>query len=168
MVPDINSSIGVVSDRYCQEGPSRGAGRVLRVLNIDDDPGCLMATARFLTFVGGHIVEAAESAAEGIGKALSLRPDAILLDLNLPDASGIEVLEHLEEDARTCGIPVILVTGEDLTENQRDRLLSRKNFVTVLEKPSSLQRLLGIVEAVSRQGRSRPRLGRCGNADTNS
>jgi PAS domain S-box-containing protein len=53
----------------------------------------------------------ARTGAEAIAAARALAPDAIVLDIGLPDMSGWEVLEALRADPLTCGTPVIVLTG---------------------------------------------------------
>jgi len=73
------------------------------LLLIDDDPDLLPDQVRYVFPAPAHRVEIAHSGAEGLK-----RPDVILLDLRLPDKSGLDVLRQLRQiDAR---IPVVLVT----------------------------------------------------------
>lgn len=80
------------------------------VLIVDDDPAICSLMTRALAKEG---LDA--SAAHNVAAALALiaarRPDAVLLDLGLPDADGRDLLASLKADARTEDIPVILVTG---------------------------------------------------------
>ncbi|MFN4129164.1 MAG: diguanylate cyclase [Paracoccaceae bacterium] len=91
-----------------------------RILIIDD-----VATNRivFKVKLGAaryHPLMAA-GGAEGLRLARKERPDLILLDLMLPDLSGIEVLHHLRDDPMTRDIPVIVVSSSIALE---DRLLA--------------------------------------------
>lgn len=58
----------------------------------------------------------AETAAEGLQLALDLIPDAILLDIGLPDSSGMNVLQNLKANPRTRHIPVHIVSANDRSE----------------------------------------------------
>ena len=51
------------------------------------------------------------SGAEGLQSALDIKPSIILLDLDMPEMDGFEVLRHLKGDPRTLGIPVIVLSG---------------------------------------------------------
>ncbi|HRE48042.1 MAG TPA: ATP-binding protein [Aggregatilineales bacterium] len=59
----------------------------------------------------GHIVVDAENSREALSMATSILPDLIILDLQLPDASGREVLQKLKADPLTADIPVIIYTA---------------------------------------------------------
>ena len=56
----------------------------------------------------------AQTGHEGVSLARSERPDAILLDMHLPDISGIEVVRRLSEDISAGAFRVILLTGDKL------------------------------------------------------
>jgi signal transduction histidine kinase/DNA-binding response OmpR family regulator/CHASE3 domain sensor protein len=61
------------------------------------------------------------SAADGLAAALQYRPSAVLLDMNLPDHSGLGVLDQLKHDARTRHIPVHVVSVADYTQEALER-----------------------------------------------
>src|SRR5262249_6878794 len=78
------------------------------LLLIDDDPALLPGQVRQAFPAPAHRVEVAASGAEGLERIGARPPDVILLDLGLPDQSGLEVYRHIRRlDAR---IPVIFVT----------------------------------------------------------
>ncbi|RYG25239.1 response regulator [bacterium] len=59
----------------------------------------------------------ASSADEGIALAIQFVPNAVVLDLGLPDHSGLTVLDRLKRDARTRHVPVHVVSGSDYSES---------------------------------------------------
>ncbi|MBV8612883.1 MAG: response regulator, partial [Acetobacteraceae bacterium] len=78
------------------------------LLLIDDDPDLLRDRVGHLFPPPAHRVEVAQTAAEGLERVAGACPDVILLDLRLPDQSGLDVLRQLRRiDAR---IPVVMVT----------------------------------------------------------
>jgi len=85
------------------------------ILVVEDDPrfaellANLARERNFQCLITG-------SAEEGLTLAREHVPGAILLDINLPDGSGLMVLERLKSDARTRHIPVHVVSGSDYTE----------------------------------------------------
>ena len=86
-----------------------------KVLVIDDDPGIVRLDEKLLTSSGYEVISAS-SGAEGLKMAREQMPDAILLDLILPEMHGFEVCQRLKEDQQTEKIAVIVVTGSDLGE----------------------------------------------------
>lgn len=119
--------------------------RKLTILSIEDDPGCQKAMSRFMTTIGGHTVETADTGTEGVEKAARLAPDFIILDMMLPDMTGMEVMDRLSKKPATSRIPVIIVTGASLNESQRKDLRARANFLHLEQKPAILTNLLDLI-----------------------
>jgi signal transduction histidine kinase/CheY-like chemotaxis protein len=92
-----------------------------RVLIIDDDPASRYTIRKCFQDQPYQILEAA-NAREGVHAATTMRPDLIVLDLNLPDRRGEEVLHQLAGDRDTNAIPVLVATAENLTPALRERL----------------------------------------------
>ncbi len=80
----------------------------------------------------------------GLEMAREQRPDLILLDLQLPDIPGDELLQRLQEDERTRDIPVIMVTA-DATNGQSRRLL-KLGAHAYLTKPLNIPMFLRTIE----------------------
>jgi len=78
----------------------------LTVLVIDDEPQ-IRRLMRITLEAAGYAVCEAENGRLGLVQIASRQPDAILLDLGLPDLSGVEVVRQLRE---WCQVPVIVVT----------------------------------------------------------
>jgi CheY-like chemotaxis protein len=81
-----------------------------RVLVIDDDENIRELMKEYL---GMLEIEAltADGGKEGLEKARAEKPDAVLLDVMMPDMSGSDVAETLKQDPETRDIPVIFLTG---------------------------------------------------------
>ena len=106
-----------------------------RILVIDDDPAARYAIRKCLEDRTCRVVEAAD-AREGLHAAQTLQPELIVLDLNLPDRRGEDVLGELAAGETTRTIPVVIATSERLTPELRRRLGAA---AAVLEK-SELRR----------------------------
>jgi two-component system, OmpR family, alkaline phosphatase synthesis response regulator PhoP len=89
-----------------------------RVLLIDDEMDIRMVVKATLELVGGMRVSVATSGEEGIKKAESEQPDAILLDMMLPDMDGLTTLKKLRENSKTRQIPVIFLTAKSQVEQK--------------------------------------------------
>jgi signal transduction histidine kinase/DNA-binding response OmpR family regulator len=83
----------------------------LRVLTIDDEETALFIVREMLAGAN-YQVDQATTGADGLRQARTLRPDAILLDVNLPDMSGLEVYRALRADPATAGLPVVILTSQ--------------------------------------------------------
>jgi len=82
-----------------------------RLLIIDDEDDIREVTQIALQLNTGWDVLLASSGAEGLAVAQAELPDAILLDVMMPDLDGMAVLGRLKADERTAAIPVILLTA---------------------------------------------------------
>jgi two-component system phosphate regulon response regulator PhoB len=120
-----------------------------RIAVIEDEPD-LQDVLRFNLQQAGHEVLQSLRGAEGLRLVRESHPDLVLLDLMLPDLSGTEVCKALKNDARTRGIPVIMLTakGEEI-----DRVLGfelgAEDYVV---KPFSVRELLLRVQVILRRG----------------
>lgn len=91
------------------------------ILAADDDEDNLLLLTEVLRVFGCSVVSATHGEA-AVLLAQDYQPDLILLDVMLPDFSGIEVLHRLRQNPQTMRIPVIAVTALARAED-RDRLL---------------------------------------------
>ena len=82
------------------------------ILLVDDEEDIREVAALSLEAVGGWRVSSVGDGAGAIAIALAERPDAILLDVMMPDLDGPTTFGRLQEDARTRDIPVILLTAK--------------------------------------------------------
>jgi CheY-like chemotaxis protein len=104
-----------------------------RILLIDDETNLVLVIQVCLQKLGGWTVISAESGAEGLRKAEVEQPDAILLDVMMPDLDGLAVLERLRANLRTQHIPVILLTAKMQSAHKNE--YARLDIAGVLAKP---------------------------------
>jgi CheY-like chemotaxis protein len=88
---------------------SNGSGTMPLILIVDDEVPAREILASYLE-PEGFRVEIACSAAEAVTKARELRPDAITLDILMPNSNGFEALLSLKSDSDTTNIPIIVVS----------------------------------------------------------
>jgi signal transduction histidine kinase/CheY-like chemotaxis protein len=83
---------------------------------------------------------------DGLAAIRRQRPDLILLDMHLPDISGLELLRHLKQDDAAADIPVVVVSADATPEHMREALVSGAlHYVT---KPLDVPRFLQIVDDI--------------------
>lgn len=82
-----------------------------RILIIDDEPAIRAAVHLCLREFGGYEVVEAASGLEGVRKAIEEHPDAIVLDMQMPEMNGMEVLQQLQLRQSTQSIPVIILSA---------------------------------------------------------
>jgi CheY-like chemotaxis protein len=111
----------------------------MKILVIDDEDDIRRISRLALGRVGGMEVLDAASGMEGIAKAVTETPDAILLDVMMPEHDGPETLGLLRADPRTARIPVIFLTAKAMAaEVERLRALGADGVLTKPFDPMSL------------------------------
>lgn len=88
-----------------------GADHTRRILVIDDEPDIREVAQLSLELTSDWEVLTSDSGSAGIARAAAEQPDAILLDVMMPDMDGPTTLQALRDNAATRHIPVILLTG---------------------------------------------------------
>jgi response regulator RpfG family c-di-GMP phosphodiesterase len=117
----------------------------LRILLVDDDPA-LRTLLRTTFEVADVDVTEADGAAAARRRIRAARPDVIVLDVNMPGTTGLELCEELKADPATREIPVILLTGSNGGTSAAAKRVGADAFV---RKPFSPLELLGVVERLS-------------------
>lgn len=120
----------------------------LRVLVVDDHEDNRVLLKMVLESRGFGFVEAADGPS-GLATARQLRPDLILLDLEMPGMDGFQVIEALKANSVTRGIPVIILTATFLEPKSVERGLSL-GADEYLTKPINPEELLVRIRSVVR------------------
>jgi CheY-like chemotaxis protein len=105
---------------------------VSRVLVIDDE-SVVGVILRLAFEAKGHETVLADGGRSGIDKARADHPDAIVLDLMMPEVNGYDVLEVLRDDPFVEDVPIIVLTAVTLSR-ERERCLS-EGAAAVITKP---------------------------------
>jgi CheY-like chemotaxis protein len=87
-------------------------------LLVDDEEHIREVASVSLELTAGWEIRQAGSGAEGIEMAISWRPDAVLLDVMMPDMDGPAAVSRLRLDERTSNIPVIFLTAKVQTSDR--------------------------------------------------
>ncbi|MBF2067978.1 MAG: response regulator [Calothrix sp. C42_A2020_038] len=107
--------------------------KVRRVLIIDDEEDIREVVELTLQTIGGWQVMTAASGIEGLAIAQTQKPDAILLDMMMPDLDGLGTLAILRATQETQDIPVILITAKEKNlDRNRLRVLG---LTAIIAKP---------------------------------
>jgi len=120
------------------------------VLVVDDEPGILRLIDLVLSNDGFRVISA-ENGLEALSLADQRRPDLVILDIKMPEMSGMEVMRRIRERIR---MPVILLTGQTQDENKVLGLESGADDYIV--KPFNPSELSARVRAVLRRAHHLP------------
>lgn len=108
-----------------------------RKILIVDDTRLNRELVKDLLETEDYLVTEAENGQEGLDRARSQRPDLVLLDIELPDMNGVDVLSVLKQDPATHDIPVVALTAHS-QPSELQRFLS-VGFVACISKPLNLK-----------------------------
>ena len=93
------------------------AGRSGQLLYIEDNDVNVLLVEELVRSVSGLRIAAEATGAQGVERARSLRPDLILVDMQLPDFDGFEVLRRLRALPQTAAIPCIALSANAMPED---------------------------------------------------
>lgn len=125
---------------------SEPAGRRGVVLYVEDDLSSLALVRHVLARRPGFEVLHTTLGAQGLELAFSRRPDLILLDLHLPDMTGIELLESLRRSETTRSIPVVVVSASAMPSDvERVQTMGIARYLT---KPLDIRVFLETVDSI--------------------
>lgn len=116
-----------------------------QILVIDDDSDIRKLIQTCLEIMGGWQVLTASCGSEGLLLAQAAQPDAILLDVMMPDMDGTVTFQKLQANPLTKHIPVILLTARGRTARQG--LFPELGIKGIINKPFNSQKLAAQVEA---------------------
>jgi CheY-like chemotaxis protein len=110
-----------------------------RILVVDNEPAIQEVAQISLETVAGWDVSIAGSGLEGLVAAERDRPDAILLDVMMPDMDGLDTFSRLQANPATRSIPVILLTAKvQTTDRQNYRELGIRSTIAKPFSPLEL------------------------------
>ena len=115
------------------------------ILYVEDNEFNRKIVRQLLAKTSYSLVEAMDGEA-GVAAALAAPPDLILMDIQLPKMSGLEATRQLRGDARTAGVPIIVVTSFALSGD--DQKAKAAGATAYLAKPYSPRELLAQIRAI--------------------
>lgn len=132
-----------ISTATVAEKPSAISTDSLRILVVDDNIDAAESLALLLEF-SGHITRSAHTGMAGLAAAEEFHPDAVLLDIGLPDISGYEVARRIRQQPWGEKIMLIAATGWGQDKDKEQALHS--GFDNHLTKPVDFQKLNALLK----------------------
>ena len=124
------------------------------ILIVDDEPA-VAAMLRDIFEGEGYAVDGASNGGDAVMLTSLNRPDAVILDIKLPDTTGAEVLARLREVDDS--IPVVMLSGSD--DEDTARALLKAGAIDYIRKPFQFDQLLHAVSLAVEFGKGRSRRG---------
>ena len=116
-----------------------------KILVVDDEPSLLRLTG-FALQTAGYQVVTAETAREALEKVRSEKPDLVILDVMLPDMSGLEVCQLLRADPKSDNLPIIMLSARaEVPDRVRGLKSGADEYIT---KPVDSDELLARIETL--------------------
>lgn len=113
------------------------------VMHVEDNPDNRMLVRRLLNAFGYQVLEA-ENATQARALVQTVRPDLILMDINMPDVDGYTLTNELKMLPNLIGVPIVAITA-NVMKGDRERTLSA-GCDGYIEKPIDVDRFLEQVE----------------------
>jgi DNA-binding response OmpR family regulator len=113
-----------------------------KIAVVDDDPMIRFLVQEYLK-AAGFEVDAFDGGKAALAALANLQPNLVVLDLQMPEMNGFEVLQKLRQDPITAAIPVLMLSA-NASEAQTIANVSANAY---LEKPFQMQELLAKVES---------------------
>ena len=125
---------------------SRPDGTPIRILTVDDEPSLIELLSMAMRYEGWDVHTAA-SGSEAVKVAREVRPDALVLDMMLPDFDGLEVMRRIRTEQPD--VPVIFLTAKDGVSDRINGLTAGgDDYVT---KPFSLEEVIARLRGLLRR-----------------
>ncbi len=116
-----------------------------KILIVDDDPNALRLVS-YAFEAEGYEVATASTGAEALARLGSQRPDLVVLDVMMPDMSGLEVCERIRGDPAMARLPILMLSARGLVADRVTGL--RSGADDYLPKPADTSELIARAEAL--------------------
>ncbi len=118
----------------------------MKILIVDDDVELTKALETTITSVG-HDVKCANDPKEGLKLIREQKHDMVLLDLSMPEFSGVDIIENIAEDDKIKLKKIVIITASS-TNDEELKKLTDLGVHSVLRKPVDIDAILDKIEEV--------------------
>lgn len=124
-----------------------------KILIVEDNEKNMKLVRDLLQYKGHQTLEAI-TGMDGVRQAIDHVPDLILMDIQLPDISGIQALALIREQDALNRVPVLAVSASVMPEEQQKIVTS--GFDAFIAKPINIKQFIDSVQSFLSSGRKRP------------
>jgi two-component system cell cycle response regulator DivK len=121
---------------------------VSKILIVEDHPAVRRVLTLSLRLLGYEIVEA-NTGSSGIAQTVSENPNLVLVDLSLPDVSGLEIAKAIKQNPRTSEIPLVALSGHSQREIAPKAL--QAGMAAYLMKSIDSEELVKVIEKLTQR-----------------
>jgi PAS domain S-box-containing protein len=146
--PIDRETLGGTLDRCLATAPADA-----RALVVEDDAMAREMVVRLLESRGWEVAEAADGLQAWEALTVSAPPDIVIVDLLMPGLTGFELLDRMQATTELSAVPVVVLTGRDLTTAERDLLDGRVRKILEKSAVSGDEIATTIRRATRRTGR---------------
>lgn len=115
------------------------------ILHVEDNFDNRLLIRRILTACGYSVVDA-ENGVRALETVKTLRPDLILMDINMPDMDGYTLTNHIKSLPGMTGIPIVAITA-NVMKGDREKTLDA-GCDGYIEKPIDIDRFIDLVSSL--------------------
>jgi len=138
----------------------KSAPRALRtLLQVEDSPANAAVVEQLIARRSDLILLTASRGQQGIEMACAALPEVILMDMRLPDMSGLSAIARLQENTATAHIPVIALSSNAFPDEIK-RCLDAGVF-RYLTKPYQIDQLMAVIDLALHHAAGNPRAASC-------
>jgi len=117
---------------------------IKNVLVIDDNEDITQSLTRYLQ-IKKIKTTTANTGLSGLNLLEHQKFDIVLLDLSIPDLTGIDIIKSLEKNDKLSQQKIIILTATSITNNEITELLKKPGIIACVRKPISLKKLLQLI-----------------------
>lgn len=118
----------------------------MKILVVDDNKSITNSLEKYLK-IKGFDVRVCNNGYDGLELIQNSEWDKILLDLSMPECSGLDIIENLEKNNVLKDKNIILFTASSVPDYVLDKLLKKDGVITCLKKPISLAKIAETISA---------------------
>jgi CheY-like chemotaxis protein len=117
----------------------------VKVLHIDDNQEITNLVSELIELQGFDYV-VTNNPREGLNRIKNEKFDVVLLDMHMPELSGIDVIEELEREKILKDQKIVILSGHPFNYDQRSELLKKEGIHYCLKKPIEFNELLSAIK----------------------
>jgi two-component system, OmpR family, response regulator len=121
----------------------------MKILVIDDSQDITDLLEKVLSSIG-HDVTAADNGRAGLELTRNQQFDAIFLDIAMPDFSGLDFIDALEQDRKLQANRIVLFTASSITDDEVAELIKR-GVHSCIRKPMQIERLFEKIDELNKE-----------------